>query len=192
MLFRQEVIAAIAAGEVTVAFRAWKRPTVRAGGTLITAAGQLAIDEVSVIDPAQITDADARRAGAADAAAIRAMLRTGEGRQVYRVAFHLLGEDPRVALREQADLDGDELAALVAKLAAMDARSPIGPWTAATLEAIAAHPATVSTVLAEALGQDRQELKVRIRRLKALGLTESLGTGYRLSPRGEVVLAALG
>lgn len=192
MLFRKEAIDAIAAGEVTVAFRAWKRPTVRAGGTLLTAAGQLAIDDVAVVDPERISDADARRAGAADAAAVRATLRTGEDRQVYRVAFHLLGEDPRVALRQRADLDDGELAALVAKLAAMDARSPIGPWTTATLEAIATHPATVSTVLAEALGQDRQELKVRIRRLKALGLTESLGTGYRLSPRGAVVLAALG
>jgi uncharacterized protein YndB with AHSA1/START domain len=30
-----------------------------------------------------------------------------------------------------------------------------------------------------------------VRKLKNLGLTESLGTGYRLSPRGEALLAAL-
>ena len=36
-------------GSVTVAFRAWKRPTVKAGGTLQTPAGQLAIVAVDVI-----------------------------------------------------------------------------------------------------------------------------------------------
>ena len=33
MLFRPADLAAIAAGEVTVAFRRWKRPMARAGGT---------------------------------------------------------------------------------------------------------------------------------------------------------------
>jgi hypothetical protein len=33
--------------------------------------------------------------------------------------------------------------------------------------------------------------KAHVRRLKALGLTESLDIGYRLSPRGVVVLERL-
>ena len=45
--------------------------------------------------------------------------------------------------------------------------------------------------LAAQAGQSRDRFKTLVRRLKALGLTESLGTGYRLSPRGQVVLAAL-
>ena len=51
------------------------------------------------------------------------------------------------------------------------------------------HPAVVSTELAEHLGVERPMLKLNIRKLKALGLTESLGTGYRLSPRGATYLA---
>jgi hypothetical protein len=35
---------------------------------------------------------------------------------------------------------------------------------------------------------DRPEFKQRVRRLKALGLTESLQVGYRLSPRGMAFL----
>ena len=34
--------------------------------------------------------------------------------------------------------------------------------------------------------------KTDVRKLKELGLTESLEVGYRLSPRGEAVLRALG
>lgn len=175
----------IASGAVTVAFRAWLRPTVKAGGTLITPVGQLAIESVDVIDPASITDDDARRAGAASADAVRSELRGGEGRQVYRIGFHVAGADPRIALRERIDLDDAEWAGLRKKLAAMDARASDGPWTARVLDVIAARPAVVSTVLAEAVGIDRPEFKLRVRRLKALGLTESLGTGYRLSPVGE-------
>jgi hypothetical protein len=36
---------------------------------------------------------------------------------------------------------------------------------------------------------ERMVFKQRVRRLKSAGLTESLDIGYRLSPRGEAVLA---
>ena len=35
---------------------------------------------------------------------------------------------------------------------------------------------------------ERLAFKSDVRKLKALGLTESLGTGYRLSPRGQAWL----
>jgi hypothetical protein len=57
-----------------------------------------------------------------------------------------------------------------------------------TLSLIAARPGVVSTVLAEALGRDRPSFKVDVRKLKRLGLTESLEIGYRLSPRGQAFL----
>jgi hypothetical protein len=44
------------------------------------------------------------------------------------------------------------------------------------------------TVLAEAMGWDRQDFKLYVRRLKELGLTFSLDVGCRLSPRGESYL----
>jgi hypothetical protein len=37
---------------------------------------------------------------------------------------------------------------------------------------------------------ERLPFKANVRKLKALGLTESLDVGYRLSPRGEALLAA--
>jgi hypothetical protein len=66
----------------------------------------------------------------------------------------------------------------------MDKSSGRGPWTGAVLALIADRPAVVSTVLAEAIGWERQDFKLHVRRLKVLGLTLSLDVGYRLSPRG--------
>jgi hypothetical protein len=45
--------------------------------------------------------------------------------------------------------------------------------------------------LAARCGQETPRFKRRVLRLKELGLTESLETGYRLSPRGRAALARL-
>jgi ribosomal protein S19E (S16A) len=45
--------------------------------------------------------------------------------------------------------------------------------------------------LAPVTGQDTQPFKRDVRKLKELGLTESLEVGYRLSPRGRAVLERL-
>jgi len=186
MLFRKADLPAIAAGEITVAFRRWKRATVRAGGTLITPVGQLAIDAVDVVTAADITVADARRAGFADPDAARAALR-GAG-ETYRVAFHLAGPDPRIALRERAALGDADRAEIAARLARLDRASSHGPWTDATLRAIAAAPGTRAADLAAGFGRERLAFKADVRKLKAMGLTESLEVGYRLSPRGRAFL----
>src|SRR3954447_831541 len=70
VLFRQDILRRIGEGEVTLAFRRWRKPTVRAGGTLRTGAGVLAIESVEVVDESDVTDADARRAGAVDREAV--------------------------------------------------------------------------------------------------------------------------
>ena len=177
-------------GSVTLAFRSWKRPTVRAGGTLLTGAGLLAIDAVDPVDPASITGEEAAAAGAGSLAELLGWLRDAPDRRVYRVRFRHLGEDPRTALREDDALDAAALDQLAARLARLDAASRTGPWTGGVLDAIAASPGVVSTELADRLGSERMLLKRRIRQLKALGLTESLVVGYRLSPRGEAYRAA--
>jgi hypothetical protein len=42
------------------------------------------------------------------------------------------------------------------------------------------------------VGRERHPFKTDVRKLKELGLTESLEVGYRLSPRGRALLARLG
>ena len=41
------------------------------------------------------------------------------------------------------------------------------------------------------MGRERHPFKTDVRKLKELGLTESLEIGYRLSPRGRALLEGL-
>jgi hypothetical protein len=189
MLFRKEQWAGLADGTITVAFRRQKRPSVKAGGTLRSPAGLLAIDAVTAVDETSLDDAAARAAGHADLAdLLNALGPADPERTLYRVDFRRGGEDPRVALRQQDQLSEDELVAVIRCLDRLD-RAAAAPWTDATLGVIADHPEVVSTELAALVGQERPAFKLNVRKLKGLGLTESLKVGYRLSPRGVAVLA---
>jgi hypothetical protein len=186
VLFRNDVLAGIAAGEVTLAFRRWRRPTVRAGGRLRTRVGELAIDSVEPVQEEAIGEADALRAGAPD----RRTLLAGLSKQgtLYRIELRLAGPDPRVALRERSELDASERAELEARLRRLDRAGRHGPWTATVLGLIAEQPGTRAAELAARLGREKAPFKADVRKLKELGLTESLETGYRLSPRGRAYL----
>jgi predicted transcriptional regulator len=109
---------------------------------------------------------------------------------VWRVAFRCVGADDRIVRRNDAALDADKLAKIEARLARMDRAASAGPWTRQTLALIAAHPAKVSSVLARRMNMDRAAFKINVRKLKGLGLTESLEIGYRLSPLGEAFVRA--
>jgi hypothetical protein len=183
MLFRLDELRRIREGEITLAFRRWRRPTVKAGGTLRTKVGVLAIDSVEPIGEDDVTEDDARRAGAVDRAALLAGLRP-DGR-LHRIEFRLAGPDPRIALRRRTDISRAERADIDARLARLDAASRHGPWTAAVLRLIAQQPATRAPDLAASLGRETAPFKADVRKLKELGLTESLQIGYRLSPRGQ-------
>ena len=188
MLFKRPFLDGIVSGEITAAFRRWTRPTVRAGGTLKTAVGVLAIDSVERVSPESITEAGARRAGYPSRDALMAELDAREQGEIYRIELRYAGPDPRIALRERAELSGEELAALRKKLDRLDGASPVGPWTLAVLRLIGRNPGVRAGDLASQLGQERAAFKVNVRKLKGSGLTESLETGYRLSPRGRALL----
>ncbi len=207
-----DVLQRIVAGEIDLVYRLWRKPTVKAGGRLRTALGELAIDAVEEIEPSEVSDADARRAGFASANDVRASLqprpvrlRAGgeatsaksvrartakpdETSRPYCVTVHFAGADSRAARRD--DVSADALAAVVAKLDAMDRRSARGPWTLRTLGLIAERPGRRAPELAEMEDLETVVFKTEVRKLKELGLTISLTVGYQLSPRGEAVLRA--
>jgi hypothetical protein len=182
MLFKQAILERIGRGEVKVAFRRWRRPSVQAGTRLHTAVGLLAIESVQPVADSALTDASARSAGYADLAALQKELRAA-GR-LYRITFNHAGADPRIALRQDATIDD----ALLAKLARLDAAAKDGPWTERVLRLIAANPEKRAADLSAMLGVDKEWFKLNVRKLKNLGLTESLETGYRISPRGRALL----
>ena len=92
MLFKREILDRIRAGEVTLAFRRWRRPTVKSGGRLRTAVGELAIERVSKIEADAISDKDAQRAGFPGRTALLAELSRREG-DVYRIELRFAGAD---------------------------------------------------------------------------------------------------
>lgn len=190
MLFRAEILEGIAAGRVTAAFRRWRRATVREGGTLRTPVGVLSIDEIRPVDEADITAADARAAGASSVDALLEELRRGSqrGGALVRIAFHLAGPDPRHQLRERVALADDEARDLVARVSRLGIRSAEPGYGIRLLRLLDENPGTPSRRLAEQVARPVDGLKRDVRVLKELGLTESLGTGYRLSPRGRAVL----
>ncbi len=187
MLIRRDVLDRILTHEIDLAFRRWQRATVKPGGTLNTAVGVLAIDAVDVVDETEISVDEANRAGFTSVAAFRNELARRTEGDVYRVRLHHVGDDPRIALREDTDLDAEQLAAIVARLDRLD-RARAEPWTRTVLELIRARPATRAPDLAASLGRETKSFKTDVRKLKTLGLTESLVVGYRLSPRGETFL----
>jgi hypothetical protein len=189
MLLNRRALDGIEAGEIDLAFRRWKRPTVKAGGTLRTRIGVLAIDRVEPISERRITGEDARRAGFSSRRELLASLRP-EGR-LYRIELHRIGDDPRVALRRKARIGAAERAELDERLARMD-RAREAPWTRRVLELIAERPETLAADLAASVGMEKAPFKRDVRKLKELGLTESLPVGYRLSPRGRAYLRGYG
>jgi hypothetical protein len=173
VLFRPGDLEGIAEGRFTLAFRRWDRARVLPGTRMRTAIGVLEVDSVDVVE--RPSDEDARAAGYADAdEVLTAFKRKGD---LYRIALHLAGPDPRIALRETPP---DE--AVFAKLERM------GAWTYEVLQAIGDNPGLRAPDLAASFDRETLPFKRDVRKLKELGLTISLEVGYRLSKRGEAVL----
>ncbi len=188
MLLPVKVAHGVADGSVTLAFRRWRRPGVQVGSEFRTVAGVLRVDAVELVDPATITDDDAVAAGWPDAVRLlRQLDKVPEG-ETYRVRMSWAGPDPRIALRESADLTDADVAALDAKLERLDRASSHGPWTMATLDIIRRRPHTRAPDLATELGRERDPFKIDVRKLKNLGLTRSFDVGYEVSPRGLAYL----
>lgn len=191
MLIKKDILRQIKAGDITLAFRKWKRPTVKTGGTLRTALGVLAIEEVEPVTRQQITETDAKRAGSGSKASLLTKLNSRDEGTIYRIKLHYKSRDPRKELREDDDLSIDELIRIAQKLEKIDQRSYSEPWTYTVLLGIRQHPGMRAGDLSVQLNVKKSWLKRNVRKLKEMGLTISLSPGYQLSPRGEVVVEYL-
>lgn len=178
----------VANGEITVTFRLWKRPHVKAGKVYATGFGDVFVEDVRIMPAALIDSEDVRLAGLSDADAVRSKAgyhtktHVGPETLLHRVQFRYLGnsEKPPPPARDPAFVQK--------RLARLDERSPEGPWTPQTLRLIADNPRVRAADLAAAIGMDRTVFKMNVRKLKALGLTESHDVGYTLTDAGHEVL----
>jgi hypothetical protein len=189
LLFKQSSLDKIVRKEVTLAFRRWKQPTVKAGGRVRTASGVVLIGGITIADASGLTEKDATAAGFPTLGALQEMLGPDDGTPVYRIELNGLEADERVALRGDALLSDEDWHALTQRFARWDKTAP--GYFPSILQAIGAHPEVRAAALAAKAGVETLKFKRDVRKLKELGLTESLEVGYRLSPRGEAVLEKL-
>ena len=189
MRFEQRLRDGIHSGAIVLAFRRWKRSQVVPGHRYRTGIDLVEVESVDVVDPSSVDATQAREAGYESVGEWLAGLRGDPALPLYRIRLRRIDEpDPRAELARTANLTEADVAAITARLARMDRSSSRGPWTGAVLALIADRPGVVSTALAEAMGWERQDFKLHVRRLKELGLTLSLDADYRLSPRSQSYL----
>jgi hypothetical protein len=189
MLFAERFHDPIRHGTITLTVRRWKRPQARTGGVYrLFTGGFIEATAVDVIEPRSLDDIDAIAAGFNSAEELLADLESFEG-DLYRIAFRYRGDvqDERALLAADDALTEDDRAAIAERLARMDGGGR-GAWTMDLLRLIAENEGTRAGDLAERMGREVVRFKADVRRLKSLGLTESLEVGYRLSPRGRALL----
>lgn len=189
MQIRPAELEKIRTGEIDLAFRRWDRPRLLLGTRMRTRIGLVEVTSLDRVAESRITAKDAKRAGAASKDALLALLAGRPDDPIYRVGLAYAGDDPRAALRESADLTDADREELGRRLDRFDAAARARPWTREALEIIRRSPAVRAPDLAAELGYETVVFKRNVRKLKELGLTESLDVGYRISPRGAAFLA---
>ena len=191
MMFRRQDRDRVASGEITVTFRLWKTPRVKAGKRYATGFGTIEVEDVTVIPAALVARRDVKPSGLSDIRAIwesageHTKARVVEDTLLHRVQFRFLGDVPVSSTRaREVDLDR-----LPERLAKMDRLSSHGPWTLAILRLIEDAPRVPARVLAAELSWQTLDFKANVRKLKALCLTLSHEVGYELSDLGQRYLA---
>lgn len=192
MLFSASAWPGLADGSITVTFRTWTKPQAKVGGRYRVAGMLLEATSVREVAVSGLTDADAIAAGEAHLTTLLKRLKQpAPDSTVWRVDLRYIGIDDRIERRALDALTDDDIAVLRNRLDRLD-RSGGKPWTRTTLQLIEKYPGVVSTELAKHTGQERPDFKINVRKLKEMGLTESLQVGYQLSPRGVALLRAIG
>ena len=95
MQFSRELHDDIAAGDITLTFRLWRRPKARVGGRYRVGRAEIEVDSMERVPFSAISAADVHRAGEPDREALRRRAAhagpIGDDTALYRIAFHVVG-----------------------------------------------------------------------------------------------------
>ncbi|HWM98301.1 MAG TPA: hypothetical protein VNO54_14735, partial [Streptosporangiaceae bacterium] len=101
MEFSRELRGDVISGDITVSFRLWRRPEVRVGGRYPVGPVHIEIDSLELMPFSAIAEADMRRCGEKDRESLRERAAHASpiagDTLLYRVEFHLVGDEPRRA-----------------------------------------------------------------------------------------------
>ncbi len=191
MLFKQKHLHQIISGEISLAFRKWKRRLVNKGTLVKTSVGQIEILNISEVYQENISHKEAISAGYKRLSDLIGILNSIEEGRIYKIWVKYHSADPQIILREQIKLSDEEFNQIKLKLERLDRYSKQGKWILNILQAIRDNPKLRAQDLAAKTGKQKDWLKPNIRKLKYLGLTVSHEVGYTISPRGMIILDKL-
>ena len=96
MEFSKELRDDIAAGDITVTFRLWKRRQAKVGGRYRVGRVEIEVDRMELVPFASISAADVRRSGEPDRETLRRRAAhagpIADDTLVYRIEFHVVPE----------------------------------------------------------------------------------------------------
>lgn len=192
LLFKKPFHEGLVNGTITLTFRRWEKPHVRAGGRYrCHPIGVLEVEDIRSVTVRSIGTEDATKAGFGSLEELLAYLGElgplDDSTAVFRVTLHHAGDGDRVALALEDTLTAEDVRDITAKLAKMDGKKP---WTTKTLSLIEKHPRVAASKLAPRLGRETADFKANVVKLKKLGLTQSFEVGYEIAPRGRAYLEA--
>lgn len=99
MEFSPELREDVITGDITVSYRLWQRPRVKAGGRYAVGPAQIQVDSVELVPFAAISEADVRRSGERDRETLRRRAAHAgpieDDTLLYRVEFHLVPPEAR-------------------------------------------------------------------------------------------------
>jgi hypothetical protein len=92
--FSRELRNDVRAGDITVTFRLWRRPKVKAGGRYPIGGAYIQVDSIELVPFASIDSEDVSRAGEPDLVSLRRRTAHAgpvhDDTLVYRIDFHLV------------------------------------------------------------------------------------------------------
>jgi hypothetical protein len=92
--FSRELREDVVAGDVTLSFRLWRRPQVRAGGRYPVGPAVIEIDSIELVPFSTVTTADLDRSGEQDLESLRRRTAHAgpvhDDTLVYRIEFHVV------------------------------------------------------------------------------------------------------
>ena len=95
MEFSRELRPDVLSGRITVSFRLWQRPQVKAGGRYRVGDGQIEVDSIELVPFSAIDAADLRCSGEPDLETLRRRAAHAgpihDDTLLYRIEFHVVG-----------------------------------------------------------------------------------------------------
>jgi hypothetical protein len=99
MQFSPELRDRVADGTITLSYRLWSRPKVRAGGVFRSGDVTIEVDDIELLPFSAITDDDLARTGETDIESLRSRAAhagpIADDTLVYRVEFHVVAPGAR-------------------------------------------------------------------------------------------------